>query len=375
MCSHQSTKTPQPDPLFVLHGHKHSVSSVCFMQIDDEDYLLSGSNEGELILWSLRNWRIEKRITIENLDMTDRITALISWSKAGNFLCQFKCGAIYCFALDEKKEIFCINKRIMGSHSATFCKCDLYFDAEDNIRPSLIAKPAETGGKLHPLIDVIEYVSEEKLCQVGSSLRDQQKYGVPMMLQFSKVTESNDVRFIFVAYENGSLILFAIKKVFTEFENKSKGENPICATNFVDQPLSELKCFDAEPITCFSFDKTTSTGLCGSINKSICVWTLNFDETNLQAHLTTKKLVAITNAGLNACSIRCDAKIFATAGYDSRIRLFSLKTLKPLAVLAVHEESIESVTFSLKLIKEVGFLLAAASKDKSISIWSPYNDS
>ena len=56
----------------------------------------------------------------------------------------------------------------------------------------------------------------------------------------------------------------------------------------------------------------------------------------------------------------------ATAGWDSRIRLFGVKKLRPLAVLDLHKESIQSVTFSLD------GTLAAGSKDKTISLWILY---
>jgi WD40 repeat protein len=57
-------------------------------------------------------------------------------------------------------------------------------------------------------------------------------------------------------------------------------------------------------------------------------------------------------------------------GSHVRIRVFSAKTLKPLAVLSFHRESVYSVAFcSLPAEKHY---LVGASKDQRISLWTLY---
>lgn len=50
------------------------------------------------------------------------------------------------------------------------------------------------------------------------------------------------------------------------------------------------------------------------------------------------KTVNTKHAGQQGLRIRSDGKIFATAGWDSRIRVYSCKTMKELAVLKWHKE-------------------------------------
>src|SRR2546430_13457319 len=45
--------------------------------------------------------------------------------------------------------------------------------------------------------------------------------------------------------------------------------------------------------------------------------------------------------------MRCDGKIFATAGWDARVRVYSAKTMRELAVLKWHKEGCYAVAFAL----------------------------
>lgn len=55
-----------------------------------------------------------------------------------------------------------------------------------------------------------------------------------------------------------------------------------------------------------------------------------------------------------------------------RIRVFSFKSLKPLAVLSYHRESIYSIGFAENVDDNVDHWLIGASKDTRISMWSLY---
>lgn len=59
--------------------------------------------------------------------------------------------------------------------------------------------------------------------------------------------------------------------------------------------------------------------------------------------------------------------------YIYRIRIYSWKTLKPLAYLSYHTQTINTVDFSEDLCDH-GQLLAAGGKDSRISLWSLYNE-
>ena len=52
------------------------------------------------------------------------------------------------------------------------------------------------------------------------------------------------------------------------------------------------------------------------------------------------------HAGQQSLAVRSDEKIFATAGWDGRVRVYSAKTMKELAVLRWHKEGCYAVAFA-----------------------------
>jgi len=56
--------------------------------------------------------------------------------------------------------------------------------------------------------------------------------------------------------------------------------------------------------------------------------------------------IQLDSAGLSDVRIRCDRKLVASAGWDKRVRLFGFKSLKPLAILRFHTESVHAVDFA-----------------------------
>lgn len=57
------------------------------------------------------------------------------------------------------------------------------------------------------------------------------------------------------------------------------------------------------------------------------------------------RVVNTKHSGQQSISVRSDGKIFATAGWDSRIRVYSVKTMKELAVLKWHRDGCYAVAF------------------------------
>jgi WD40 repeat protein len=57
------------------------------------------------------------------------------------------------------------------------------------------------------------------------------------------------------------------------------------------------------------------------------------------------KAIDTKHAGQQSLCVRSDGRIIATGGWDSRIRIYSAKTLKELAVLKWHKEGVYAVAF------------------------------
>jgi WD40 repeat protein len=69
-------------------------------------------------------------------------------------------------------------------------------------------------------------------------------------------------------------------------------------------------------------------------------------EEHPQAMTAPLKILNTKHAGQQGLRVRSDGKIFATAGWDARVRVYSCKTMKELAVLKWHKEGCYSVAFA-----------------------------
>ena len=113
---------------------------------------------------------------------------------------------------------------------------------------------------------------------------------------------------------------------------------------------------------------------------------------------TETKVLQTKHAGQQSLSVRGDGKIFATAGWDGRMRVYAAKGLKEVAVLKWHKEGCYAVAFAdildvqsrtsdddgtlarreLTVAQQRAFKsqsthwLAAGSKDGKVSLWDIY---
>lgn len=116
--------------------------------------------------------------------------------------------------------------------------------------------------------------------------------------------------------------------------------------------------------TCIAFSAKRQEIVLGTSCETLYV----FDE-----ELRAKRQVSLTNAGLSCIAIRDDEKIYATGGWDKRIRLFSGKCQKKLCVLQLHDDTLNSIVFANKDTRQSYSIFAAASSDGQISLWNLYN--
>jgi WD40 repeat protein len=65
------------------------------------------------------------------------------------------------------------------------------------------------------------------------------------------------------------------------------------------------------------------------------------------------KIAQTKHAGQQSLSVRSDGRLFVTGGWDSRIRVYSAKTLKEVACLKWHKEGVYAVGFGLVLGEDV----------------------
>ena len=90
---------------------------------------------------------------------------------------------------------------------------------------------------------------------------------------------------------------------------------------------------------------------------------------NVSGELTLLKNRQLPSKGISSLKIRPDGKILVAGSWDSTIRLFSWlkpQNLKPLGALKFHENAIDTIDVTSKLI-------AAGSSDGYVTIWNVYN--
>lgn len=71
------------------------------------------------------------------------------------------------------------------------------------------------------------------------------------------------------------------------------------------------------------------------------------------------------HAGQQSLSIRSDERVFATCGWDGRVRIYSFKTGKTKCVLHWHRDGVNVCIFGTDLSQ-----LVIAGKDNVISVWN-----
>lgn len=94
----------------------------------------------------------------------------------------------------------------------------------------------------------------------------------------------------------------------------------------------------------------------------------------LKSSNSTSKLT-LKNPGTNVIRIRPDCKVFASGGWDGRVRIYSWKSLRPLAVLTEHKSgAITDITFSKSKVERWNApIMAVSGMDGIISLWDLYN--
>lgn len=159
------------------------------------------------------------------------------------------------------------------------------------------------------------------------------------MCLFTKIYSDEDQIILVCGYESGKLIIVKFdppyEKHFILFEER----------------LFEESCTDAD-----LFDETIVAVSAGKSVKIIRNFKVAPNEIKID----------LPFPGCNSVVIRSDGKLFVTGGWDGKLRYFSLKSGKLLAIIDHHFDAITSIIF--KNDKS----LLAASTDGTISLWTLY---
>jgi len=117
----------------------------------------------------------------------------------------------------------------------------------------------------------------------------------------------------------------------------------------------------ADPLLCFATN--SNEGVCGGVSTKIFKFLLDFQSSSGSVSSSCE----IPMQGIQCVSVRSDKKIFATGGWDHRVRVFSFEKFLPLAILPFHKESVQAIDFSTN-----DNLLVSGGKDAKIALWNIY---
>ncbi|KAL5288219.1 GNB1L family protein [Megaselia abdita] len=310
-----------PDPVYVLRSlDSGSYSSIVF---HSNDRLLGATLKGHVHLFNLQTNRA-------CISFEAGRNSIIAMHHTNDYLCtQEKGGLVKFWSLTNSG--YTEDQQILTNHPA-FCRS--HFCHEKN----LIAIPYE--GNSIGLLDTNTF----ELCQkVTQSPEDQ--LGMISLLKFITIN-GND--YLLSGYESGELRIHDL--------------------NNLSGVVSSVKL--EYMATSLDFDQFTNRGICGGIGNK-----LNTIYVNKRAELQIDKEILVKNDGIEVVKIRGDRKIFVSGGSDARVRIFSWKSLRPLAVLTEHKTGgISDISFSEgKVSLWNAPIMAVSGLDGSISLWDIYN--
>jgi WD40 repeat protein len=313
------TPLPPPLPTFVLRSFSSGVSCIKY-DLNDSSRLYTGEQQGSVYLYNLRT-----RLPIISLPDAHTSTILGLSQLTEN-------NKLITFSKDGFVKIWNDNGQCewdFQTNHYSFSNCDI-------ISPNLIVVPI---GSDNSTIAALDYQCPNPIVKTFTPISTGTNNGMVMKLRVY------DNRWLFVAYENGSINVFDITTT---------------------QQLDTYQITsDHEPIT--AMDVVCNTCLCGTTKSDLI--SLDFLSLKLQPTSTFRQ-IEMPNAGTSF--IRCrpnDGKLVAVAGWDSRIRLFRRETGKQLAMLDLHRQQVNSIDFHFDTKQ-----MACASEDRTVSIWDIYNN-
>ncbi|CAO3652386.1 unnamed protein product [Cunninghamella blakesleeana] len=328
-----------PQPEYIFRGHQAEVNSCCFF--DDDKYIASGDAEGNLIVWYFET----RRPILQWKGHTESILSVNVYDK-NKLISQGRDHKIHIWQLDMTLSLKEIPKIIdtVDYYALNYCKLSMC-TLKDH---TLICLPAKGDT---PLLDVFSLTKKEWVIQNIGSDQDNEKRRLCMAVQMCVLNESEDQLGILGGYENGEIAFWRIDISTNQFKFLWNAQEH-------QQPILDLSIFQ---------DKAYSTCIDDQIVK------YNLDEGSVVKKVRAKK------PGIACIKVRNDNKIFMTSGYDGRIRIYSVKTMNPLAVLTYHRDSVYCVSFASALeMKQKGenddnkHWLIGGGKDGRISLWQLY---
>jgi WD40 repeat protein len=249
-------------------------------------------------------------------------------------------------------------------------------------------------------IDVFHLPSERRVSTIPTDASVQTGMVMAVKIFIDNSNPQDTLIYMLSGYEDGHVMVH-VSRPPSESSKAWKWTN-LYVSRPHSQPILSLDSVQAETNQMPSYFYTSSA------DALIVKHPIPSISAQMSSHVEHTRLNVINtkHSGQQGLSVRGDQKIFATAGWDARIRVYSCKTMKELAVLKWHSEGCYAVAFAdiisststespstqeiedstvqtqtspLEIVRQQRnqkaqqtHWLAAGSKDGKISLWDIY---
>ncbi|KAL2679982.1 WD40-repeat-containing domain protein [Phyllosticta citricarpa] len=313
---------PPPTPSYILRGHAATIHAVRFIRRNSR--LLTADADGWLVLWNLASkrpaavWRPHSA-TILGLD-ADRNRIIThgrdSHLRVWQLRVEDEAALSTVLPVDDadahRKQPWLLHSIPVNTlNFCSFATCQISTN-EENDDSTLVAVPGVLDGQ----IAVYALPSERRFSTVPKT---ELQTGMVMALA---LVPGAQLRLI-AGYESGLAVVFA-------HDAANDSWTRIYASTPHTQPLLSLSPLPTLSSSSSSPSPSHSTPKPNPIPAAPCA---------------AAQVIKTKHAGQQSLAVRADGRLLATAGWDGRVRIYSTRTLREMAVLKWHAEGCYAVSF------------------------------
>lgn len=332
------TMNRPPTPAYIFRGHEAAIHALHFFHANH--FFASGDVNGWIVIWRLttkrpvavwkahdaavsgiKDWRGDRLIT------HGRDHKLRVWQVREDDLEGMSVTLPIDGASKDNRQPWLVHS--MDVNALNFCAFAICPDPnqdslqEGDHQPLLLASPngLDNGG-----IDIFQLPSEQRVSKIQSDKKA--NTGMVMSLRILTVKCTGRLTIV-VGYEDGQVAVYA---------KKEQNVMPawIWERLFISRPHHQ-------PVLSLDVDLEQKFFITSSADAAVARFSLPGQRVE---QLDAEKTNNTKHAGQQDLKIRSDGRIFATAGWDKHVRVYSTKSLKELAVLQWHKEGCYALDFA-----------------------------
>ena len=337
---------PPAQPAFILRGHAAQIHVVHFTQ--DNARLLTGDADGWVISWSLAYkrpvavWRAHSNAILglgswgsDRIITHGRDNQLLVWLLGGNDESTMeKTTPVETKDISNslaRKQPWLLHE--IPVNAMNFCSFAVCRDGMP--RPRTSQNCIKSSSSIDPILFAVPNTVESAAIDVyqlptrhrAATIYKDRFINTGMVMALSIQAETTKIQ-VAAGYESGHTMVFVQNDPGASFERL------YCAQTHT------------QPVLSLVISPCKEHYVTSSADANLCVHPFPISQTIWKTDLKPLKTIATKHAGQQGLAYRSDGKILATAGWDSRVRVYSKKTMKEVAVLKWHKDGCYTTAFA-----------------------------